>query len=58
MLARKQPSRTPPFLGCACGMAAKPIFNPEIDQGYGLQGTLGVAGFTSAEAYKAGHARP
>ena len=28
--------------------------NPEIDQGFGLSGTLGVAGFTSGEAYKLG----
>jgi len=28
--------------------------NPEIDQGFGLSGTLGVAGFSSGEAYKLG----
>jgi high affinity Mn2+ porin len=28
--------------------------NPEIDQGFGLNNTLGVAGFPSAEAYKVG----
>ena len=28
--------------------------NPEIDQGFGLSDTLGVAGFTSGEAYKVG----
>ncbi len=28
--------------------------NPEMDQGFGLSGTLGVAGFTSGEAYKLG----
>ncbi|WP_294313008.1 carbohydrate porin [uncultured Sphingomonas sp.] len=28
--------------------------NPEIDQGFGLSNTLGVAGFPSAEAYKIG----
>ena len=32
--------------------------NPEIDQGFGLNDTLGVAGFTSAEAYKVGEAAP
>ncbi|HTO81950.1 MAG TPA: carbohydrate porin [Methylomirabilota bacterium] len=32
--------------------------NPEIDQGFGLSGTLGVAGFTSGEAYKLGDAYP
>jgi high affinity Mn2+ porin len=28
--------------------------NPEVDQGFGLSGTLGVAGFPSGEAYKVG----
>jgi high affinity Mn2+ porin len=32
--------------------------NPEIDQGFGLSNTLGVAGFPSAEAYKVGKANP
>lgn len=32
--------------------------NPEIDQGFGLNGTFGVAGFPSAEAYKVGAAYP
>jgi high affinity Mn2+ porin len=32
--------------------------NPEIDQGYGLSNTLGVAGFTSGEAYKVGFTHP
>jgi high affinity Mn2+ porin len=32
--------------------------NPEIDQGFGLSGTLGVAGFPSGEAYKVGDADP
>jgi high affinity Mn2+ porin len=32
--------------------------DPEIDQGFGLSNTLGVAGFTSAEAYKVGKKRP
>ena len=32
--------------------------DPEIDQGFGLNGTFGVAGFTSAEAYKVGAAFP
>ena len=32
--------------------------NPEIDQGFGLSDTLGVAGFPSAEAYKVGKAHP
>jgi len=32
--------------------------NPEIDQGFGLSGTLGVAGYPSGEAYKVGSAPP
>jgi high affinity Mn2+ porin len=32
--------------------------NPEIDQGFGLSNTLGVAGFPSGEAYKVGARTP
>jgi high affinity Mn2+ porin len=32
--------------------------NPEIDQGFGLSGTFGAAGFPSGEAYKVGKAEP
>lgn len=32
--------------------------NPEIDQGFGLSNTLGVAGFPSGEDYKVGSAAP
>jgi high affinity Mn2+ porin len=32
--------------------------NPEIDQGFGLSNTLGVAGFPSGEAYKVGAGNP
>ncbi len=32
--------------------------DPEIDQGFGLSNTLGVAGFTSGEAYKVGFSYP
>src|SRR5262249_23187212 len=32
--------------------------NPEIDQGFGLSKTLGVAGFPSGEAYKVGNNYP
>ena len=32
--------------------------NPEIDQGFGIGNTLGVAGYTSGEAYKIGFAYP
>jgi high affinity Mn2+ porin len=32
--------------------------NPEVDQGFGLSDTLGVAGFPSGEAYKVGSSQP
>jgi high affinity Mn2+ porin len=32
--------------------------NPEVDQGFGLSNTFGVAGFPSGEAYKLGKAEP
>jgi high affinity Mn2+ porin len=32
--------------------------NPEIDQGFGLSNTLGVAGYPSGEAYKVGKVHP
>jgi high affinity Mn2+ porin len=32
--------------------------NPEIDQGFGLSNTLGIAGFPSGEAYKVGKSEP
>ncbi len=32
--------------------------NPEIDQGFGLSNTLGLAGFSSGEAYKVGKSDP
>jgi len=42
------------FVGLRLWKGAEAWVNPEIDQGYGLSGTLGVAGFTSGEAYKKG----
>jgi high affinity Mn2+ porin len=33
-------------------------FNPEIDQGFGLSDTFGVAGYVSGEAYKVGRVNP
>jgi high affinity Mn2+ porin len=32
--------------------------NPELDQGFGLDDTVGVAGFPSGEAYKVGKDHP
>jgi high affinity Mn2+ porin len=42
------------FVGLRLWKGAEAWVNAEIDQGYGLSGTLGVAGFTSGEAYKKG----
>ena len=46
------------FLGIRPWMGGELWVNPEIDQGFGLSNTLGVAGFPSAEAYKVGKKHP
>ena len=46
------------FLGARLWTDAEIWLNPEIDQGFGLDNTLGVAGFPSAEAYKVGDNQP
>jgi high affinity Mn2+ porin len=46
------------YLGRRLWTGAGVWINPEIDQGYGLSNTLGVAGFTSGEAYKVGFTHP
>jgi high affinity Mn2+ porin len=46
------------FAGVRLWKGAELWINPEIDQGFGLANTLGVAGFTSGEAYKIGQAYP
>jgi high affinity Mn2+ porin len=46
------------FLGARIGPGAELWISPEIDQGFGLDDTLGVAGFPSGEAYKVGKDRP
>lgn len=46
------------FLGYRPWQGAEIWLNPEIDQGFGLSRTFGVAGFPSAEAYKAGATYP
>jgi high affinity Mn2+ porin len=46
------------YLGRRLWEGAELWINPEIDQGFGLSNTLGVAGFTSGEAYKVGFAHP
>jgi high affinity Mn2+ porin len=42
------------YLGWKPWRGAELWINPEIDQGFGLSGTVGVAGFPSGEAYKLG----
>jgi high affinity Mn2+ porin len=46
------------FLGFRPWQGAELWIDPEIDQGFGLSGTFGVAGFPSAEAYKVGSSYP
>jgi len=46
------------FAGMRLWKGAELWINPEIDQGFGLQNTVGVAGFPSAEAYKVGFDYP
>jgi high affinity Mn2+ porin len=46
------------YVGRRLWKGAELWFNPEIDQGFGLSDTLGVAGFPSGEAYKVGFAHP
>ncbi|HKN08267.1 MAG TPA: carbohydrate porin [Pseudomonadota bacterium] len=46
------------YAGLRLWQGAELWVNPEIDQGFGLTGTLGIAGFPSAEAYKVGASVP
>lgn len=46
------------YLGARLWTGAEAYADPEIDQGFGLSNTLGVAGFPSGEAYKVGRATP
>ena len=46
------------FLGAHLWRGAEAWIEPEIDQGFGLDNTLGVAGFPSGEAYKVGAYQP
>jgi high affinity Mn2+ porin len=46
------------FAGARLWRGAQVWINPEIDQGFGLDDTLGVAGFPSGEAYKVGKDPP
>ena len=46
------------FAGLRLWRGAELYANPELDQGFGLSDTLGVAGFPSGEAYKVGQNAP
>ena len=46
------------YAGVRLWQGAEVWVNPEIDQGFGLANTLGVAGFPSGEAYKVGQTDP
>jgi high affinity Mn2+ porin len=49
---------TTAFLGWRLWDGGEFYFNPEIAQGFGFNGTLGVAGFPNGEAQKAGGSYP
>lgn len=46
------------YVGVRLWKGAEAWVDPEIDQGFGLSNTLGVAGFPSGEAYKVGQTKP
>lgn len=46
------------YVGMRTWQGAELWIDPEIDQGFGLSNTLGVAGFPSGEAYKVGSSTP
>jgi high affinity Mn2+ porin len=46
------------YAGARPWRGAEVWINPEIDQGFGLSNTLGVAGYPSGEAYKVGRSAP
>ena len=46
------------FVGARLWRGAELWANAEVDQGFGLSNTLGVAGFPSGEAYKVGKTAP
>jgi high affinity Mn2+ porin len=46
------------YLGARLWSGSEIWASPEIDQGFGLDDTLGVAGFPSGEAYKIGRNQP
>ena len=49
---------TTAFLGVRLWQGGEFFFDPELAQGFGLNGTLGIAGFPNGEAQKASAAEP
>jgi high affinity Mn2+ porin len=49
---------TTAFLGVRLWQGGEFYFNPELSEGFGLNGTLGLAGFPNGEAQKAGTTFP
>jgi high affinity Mn2+ porin len=54
----RETSDTTLFAGARLWQGAEAWINGEIDEGFGLDDTLGVAGFPSGEAYKVGANHP
>ena len=46
------------YLGLALWKGAAIYFNPEVDQGFGVGNTFGIAGYPNAFAYKLGRSQP
>ncbi len=46
------------YAGARLWQGAELWINPELDQGFGLNDTTGLAGFSSGEAYKVGRSKP
>ena len=55
---RKETIDATVYIGVRPWAGAEIWADPEVDQGFGLSNTLGVAGFPSAEAYKVGKKHP
>jgi high affinity Mn2+ porin len=55
---RKETVDATAYVGVAPWAGGEWWVDPEVDQGFGLSNTLGVAGFPSAEAYKVGRKHP
>ena len=49
---------TTAFVGVRLWQGAEFYFDPELAQGFGINGTLGIAGFPNGEAQKAGSPEP